>query len=212
MWKSCDLAFSFLGERGAPPTVTLQFFFFLSQLSGIVLGTGSSPENWVKELCVRPEAVPLRSQFSASPWKLQFPSQSLSHTHSGGDGGNWHVELRHKLWSECMHYLRVKPTGMIIARLLYCQGTCVILMQAVILSLSFYIYCRCSSFILSMVATWPCGWLVQTDYISMGWIGFRVTLKIASCWCYSTNKIFLSGPHDTWKSQDPFQSLDVSEI
>lgn len=73
--------------------VTRHFFFqlhpllhcssFSLQLSGIVLVTGSSSENWAKELCVRPEAVPLLSQFSAAPWKLQFLSQSYTHTRPG---------------------------------------------------------------------------------------------------------------------------------
>lgn len=47
-------------------------------LSGMVPLTGSS-ESWVKERCVRPEAVPLLSHFSTSPWNLQFLSQSLTH-------------------------------------------------------------------------------------------------------------------------------------
>ncbi len=39
---------------------------FHFQLSGIVLVAWSSSEVWGKELCVRPEAVPLLSQFLAS--------------------------------------------------------------------------------------------------------------------------------------------------
>lgn len=79
--SSCE----YLATGLHPPLHGLSFSF---RLSGIVLVTGSSSEDWVKELCVRPEAVPLLSQFSASPWKLQFLSQSLTHTQPGGERGN----------------------------------------------------------------------------------------------------------------------------
>lgn len=68
-----------------PPLHVLSFSFWLS---GIILVTGRSSETWVKELCVRPEAVPLLSPFSASPWKSQF-SLTLTHTQPGGDAGKW---------------------------------------------------------------------------------------------------------------------------
>lgn len=82
-----------------PPLHVLSFSFWLS---GIVLVTGRSSENWVKELRVRPEAVPLLSQFSA-PWKSQFLSHSLTHSlmeTQENNEGQRDLELKGYWWTQ----------------------------------------------------------------------------------------------------------------